>query len=54
MFPDLELAISEGEPELANQFFGMVKVWVVELMSMVGATQTANRASMDQVIHRVF
>lgn len=49
MFPDLELAITENEPLLANEFFGMVKGWVAELLSMVGNTQKANKASMDQI-----
>lgn len=49
MFPDLELAISEGEPELAMKFFGMMKGWVTELMLLVNGTQSANRASLDQV-----
>lgn len=49
MFPDLELAIAEGEPNLANSFFGMMKGWVSELMVLVETTQVANRASMDQI-----
>jgi calcium/calmodulin-dependent protein kinase I len=49
MFPDLELAISEGEPQLAAEFFTMVKAWVVELIAMVGTTQKANHASMEQI-----
>jgi hypothetical protein len=31
MFPDLELAVEEGEPTLAIEFFNMVKGWVVEV-----------------------
>jgi serine/threonine protein kinase len=49
MFPDLELAISEEEPNLANKFFGMMKGWVSELMLLVDTTQAANRASMEQI-----
>ena len=49
MFPDLELAIEEGEPQLALHFFSMVKVWVVELRELVNSTQQKNNASMDQV-----
>jgi len=49
MFPDLELAIEEGEPQLAVQFFSMVKVWVVELRELVNSTQQKNNASMDQI-----
>ena len=50
MFPDLELAIEEGEPQLAAVFFDLVKQWVVELREMVFKTQQINKASMDQVI----
>lgn len=54
MFPDLELAVEEGEPQLAAEFFGMVKGWVVELREMVNSTQGINKASMFQVrIHLV-
>lgn len=49
MFPDLELAIGEGEPELAMKFFGMMKGWVTDLMLLVDRTQSANRASMEQI-----
>jgi hypothetical protein len=28
MFPDVELAVTEGEPELATVFFNLVKVCV--------------------------
>jgi hypothetical protein len=49
MFPDLELAIEEGEPQLAAVFFDLVKQWVVELREMVFKTQQINKASMDQV-----
>eukprot|EP00605_Chrysophyceae_sp_TOSAG23-4_P001256 GSChrysophyteH1.ASY1.ANO1.1367.1 assembled CDS len=49
MFPDLELAVEEGEPKLASDFFNIVKGWVVELRSQVSATQQANQASMAQI-----
>ena len=49
MFPDLELAVEEGEPQLAGEFFALVKDWVVELRSQVSATQLANQASMAQI-----
>ena len=49
MFPDLELAIEEGEPQLAMNFFSTVKNWVVELRELVSATQKKNKLSMDQV-----
>lgn len=43
MFPDLELAVQEGEPTLAIEFFNMVKGWVVELKELVKVTQAANQ-----------
>jgi len=49
LFPDLELAVEEGEPSLAAEFFNMVRQWVGELREMVAATQAANRASMVEV-----
>merc|ERR1711871_1201234 len=49
MFPDLELAVDEGVPELANEFFTIVKGWVVELRDLVSSTQKANHASMIQI-----
>ena len=49
MFPDLELAVEEGEPALAAEFFGMVKEWVAELREMVTTTQGINKASMYKV-----
>jgi hypothetical protein len=49
MFPDLELAVEEGEPQLAADFFNMVKGWVAELREMVNTTQGINKASMFQV-----
>ena len=49
MFPDLELAVEEGEPELAAEFFDVVKDWVAELRALVATTQQANHASMEQI-----
>ena len=49
LFPDLELAIEEGEPGLAADFFTVVKGWVGELRELVKNTQEANHASMMQV-----
>lgn len=49
MFPDLELAVDEGVPELANEFFTIVKGWVVDLRELVSSTQKANHASMIQI-----
>ncbi len=42
-FPDLELAVEEGEPKLATDFFNMVKQWVVELKELVKSTQVSNQ-----------
>lgn len=49
LFPDLILAVEEGEPELAADFFKMVREWVVELRDMVANTQKVNQASMAQI-----
>jgi len=49
MLPDLELAIEEGEPKLAGNFFSMVKGWVVELKQLVISTQHMNKQSMDKI-----
>lgn len=49
MFPDLELAVEEGAPELATQFFTMVRGWVGELRQMVNSTVQVNKASMDEI-----
>ena len=49
MFPDLELAVEEGEPQLALNFFATVKVWVKDLRELVNSTQSINKASMHQV-----
>lgn len=49
MFPDLELAVEEEEPQLAAEFFNLVKTWVAELREQVSATQKINKASMNQI-----
>lgn len=49
MFPDLELAVEEEEPQLASEFFGIVKGWVAELREQVTGTQKINKASMQQI-----
>lgn len=49
MFPDLELAVEEGEPSLAANFFNLVKKWVTELREQVAGTQKLNKASMQQI-----
>ena len=49
MLPDLELAIEEGEPKLAGNFFSMVKGWVVELKELVISTQSMNKQSMEKI-----
>eukprot|EP01039_Chlorochromonas_danica_P009194 gene9194-10154_t len=49
MFPDLELAVEEEEPQLAAEFFNIVKGWVVELREVVASTQKINKASMNQI-----
>lgn len=49
MFPDLEMAVEEEEPQLAASFFNLVKVWVAELRELVGTTQKINKASMSQI-----
>jgi len=49
MFPDLELAVEEGEPQLALNFFATVKVWVKDLRELVNSTQSINKASMHQI-----
>jgi len=49
LFPDLILAVEEGEPKLAGEFFNMVREWVVELRDMVAKTQQVNQASMAQI-----
>lgn len=49
MFPDLELAVEEEEPQLAAEFFNIVKGWVMELREQVMNTQKINKASMLQI-----
>jgi serine/threonine protein kinase len=49
MFPDLELAVEEGEPQLATEFFSVVKGWVTELRTSVTDTQQTNKMSMAQI-----
>eukprot|EP01035_Chromulina_nebulosa_P018778 gene18778-24545_t len=49
LFPDLELAIEENEPQLAADFFNVVKGWVIELRELVHNTQKANQASLLQI-----
>jgi hypothetical protein len=49
LFPDLELAVEEGAPELAAEFFSVVRTWVAELREMVNSTQMANHESMLQI-----
>ena len=49
MFSDLMLAIEENVPELANEFFGMIKQQVSELKDPVEKTQIANRQTMVQI-----
>lgn len=49
MFPDLELAVEEEEPQLAAEFFNLVKGWVAELREQVNSTQKINKASMNQI-----
>lgn len=49
LFPDLELAVEEGEPALATEFFNIVRGWVSELRDLVAVTQQANRVSMAEI-----
>lgn len=49
LFQDLELAIEEEEPKLAENFFNTVRGWVVELRDLVIKTQSGNNASMSQI-----
>ena len=49
LFPDLELAVEEGAPQLAAEFFSVVRNWVVELRETVTQTQRANHESMLQI-----
>ena len=49
LFPDLELAVEEGEPQMAAAFFNLVRGWVVELRETVSRTQEVNKESMNQI-----
>jgi hypothetical protein len=49
LFPDLELAMEDGEPRLAEDFFNVVKSWVTELRQTVQNTQSSNRQGMQQI-----
>lgn len=49
LFPDLELAVEEGAPELASNFFGVVKQWIGELRQSVKEQQLFNHDSMMQI-----
>lgn len=49
MFPDLELAVDENEPKLAQNFFDTVRQWVAELKVSVQAAQKANQSSLSQI-----
>lgn len=49
LFPDLELAVEEGAPQLAADFFSVVRSWVIELRDTVTTTQLANHESMLQI-----
>lgn len=46
---DLEMAVEEGEAQMAALFFENIKAWVGELRVAVVTTQKANRASMMQI-----
>ena len=49
LFQDLELAVEEGEPQLALDFFNLVRTWVGELKEAVLSTQQVHKLSMEQV-----
>lgn len=49
MFPDVELAVADGEPELAAVFFNLVKSWIVELRETVSSAQSSNHQAMSQI-----
>jgi hypothetical protein len=65
LFQDLDLAVEvralfrvagikinlfqEGEPELAAEFFNVVKQWVTELQHLIHETQSANQTSMERI-----
>ncbi|CAM9489558.1 unnamed protein product [Ectocarpus sp. 4 AP-2014] len=49
LFPDLTLAVEEGEPDLARDFFSTVKSWVQEMYTEVNAVQAHNKANAVEV-----
>jgi serine/threonine protein kinase len=49
LFPDLMLAVEEGEPTLAHDFFSTVKTWVGALYHTVHEVQAASRANTREV-----
>ncbi|CAM9598601.1 unnamed protein product [Ectocarpus sp. 13 AM-2016] len=49
LFPDLELAVEEGEPDLARDFFSTVKSWVQEMYNEVNIVQAHNKANAVEV-----
>ncbi|CAN0002837.1 unnamed protein product, partial [Ectocarpus sp. 12 AP-2014] len=49
LFPDLTLAVEEGEPDLARDFFATVKSWVQEMYTEVNVVQTHNKANAVEV-----
>ncbi|CAB1117160.1 unnamed protein product [Ectocarpus sp. CCAP 1310/34] len=49
LFPDLALAVEEGEPDLARDFFATVKSWVREMYTEVNVVQAHNKANAVEV-----
>ncbi|CBJ28057.1 calcium/ calmodulin-dependent protein kinase 1 [Ectocarpus siliculosus] len=49
LFPDLTLAVEEGEPDLARDFFATVKSWVREMYTDVNVVQAHNKANAVEV-----
>ncbi|CAM9845373.1 unnamed protein product, partial [Heterosigma akashiwo] len=49
IFADLELAVEEKEPELAQQFFESLRKWVGELHTQIQELQVQQRSSTNQV-----
>ncbi|CAM9227987.1 unnamed protein product [Ectocarpus sp. 12 AP-2014] len=49
LFPDLTLAVEEGEPDLARDFFATVKSWVQEMYTEVNVVQAHNKANAVEV-----
>ncbi|CAN0236762.1 unnamed protein product [Ectocarpus sp. 12 AP-2014] len=49
LFPDLTLAVEEGEPDLARDFFATVKSWVQEMYNEVNVVQAHNKANAVEV-----